>query len=89
MGVCHFSPTTLQPHSSVLAFRTHFFRNVKKIFLPFKTVENIEEGLVVFPPEIKRNQNNHFHSLQIVSLHRHLHKFLVKNDKLQIKVARS
>ena len=43
MGVCHFSPTTLQPHSSVLAFRTHFFRNVKKIFLPFKTVENIEE----------------------------------------------
>jgi hypothetical protein len=38
-------------------------------------VENIEEeGLVVFPPEMKRNQNNHFHSLQIVLLHRLLQK---------------
>jgi hypothetical protein len=76
MGVCHFSLTTLQPHSSVFAFRSHFFRNVKKIFLPSKTEENIEEeGLVVFPPEMKRNQNNHFHSLQIFLLHRHLRKF--------------
>jgi len=48
MGVCHFSSTTLQPHSSVLAFRSHFFRNVKKIFLPLKTVENIEEEGLLF-----------------------------------------
>jgi hypothetical protein len=32
MGVCHFSLTTLQPHSSVLAFRSHFFRNVSQFY---------------------------------------------------------
>jgi hypothetical protein len=41
-------------------FAVIFKEMLKKIFLPFKTEENIEEGLVVFPPEMKRNQNNHF-----------------------------
>jgi hypothetical protein len=41
-------------------FAVIFKEMLKKIFLPFKTEENIEECLVVFPPEMKRNQNNHF-----------------------------
>jgi hypothetical protein len=41
-------------------FAVIFKEMLKKIFLPFKTEENIEEGLVVFLPEMKRNQNNHF-----------------------------
>ena len=38
MGVCHFSPTTLKPHSSVLAFRSHFSRNVRQ----FSTNKNTD-----------------------------------------------
>jgi len=54
-------------------FAVIFSEMLKKYSYLF--VENIEEGLVVFPPEMKRNQNNHFHSLQIVLLQRHLQKF--------------